>query len=133
MTRFALQRLVTSCPVEILLNNAEQNLQSGQLHHWATSVIHSSLGILNPFRQIMQPFQEIMQPFQGIIQPFQGTCIPFKGLCIIQYIASIRRKQFHRDYIITPLAENLLSQQSKKPKKLMNHDHGKQVHRTYAW
>ena len=31
------QSTVTSCPVEILLNNVEQNLKSGQLHQWATS------------------------------------------------------------------------------------------------
>ena len=70
-TRFALFWLF---PVEILLNNVEQNLQSGQLHHWATSagtaeittslfaVIHSSCGISNPFRGIIQPFGEIVQP-----------------------------------------------------------------------
>ena len=38
-TTLVILYLVTSRPVEILLNNAQQNLQSGQLHvhHWATS------------------------------------------------------------------------------------------------
>ena len=63
---------------EIFSNDAEQNLHSGQLHHLPTSngkeittllftVIHSSRGILNPFRGIyIQPFGGIMQPFRRI-------------------------------------------------------------------
>ena len=70
---------ISTCPVEILLNNVEQNLQSGQLHHWATSdgaeittslfaVIQSSRGIWNPFRGIIiQPFRELIQPFRVIV------------------------------------------------------------------
>ena len=78
---------------EIFLNNAEQNLHSGQHHRlptsngaeittllFAVSLIHSSHGILNAFRGIIQPFRGIyVQPFRGIIQPFRGIIQPFRG------------------------------------------------------
>ena len=67
---------VTTYPVEIMLNNVKQNLQSGQLHHWATSngaeitsslfvLIHSSQGISNPIRRNIQRFRAITQLFQS--------------------------------------------------------------------
>ena len=68
--------------VEILLNKLEQNLQLGQLHHWATSngsemttslfaVIHSSQGISNTFHGIIQPFQGINLCFRGTTHLFR--------------------------------------------------------------
>ena len=74
LLRRAMSRLSSkylSLLFEIFLNNAEQNLNSGQLHHLPTSngaeitsllfaVIHLSQGILNPFRGIY------IQPFRGI-------------------------------------------------------------------
>ena len=95
LLRRAMSRLSSkylSLLFEIFLNNAEQNLNSGQLHHLPTSngaeitsllfaVIHLSQGILNPFRGIyIQPFRGIFQPFRGIIQPFRGIFQPFRGI-----------------------------------------------------
>ena len=73
---------------EILLNNVQQNLQSGQLHPLPTShgaeittllfaVVNSSQGISNLYQGIIQLFRGIVQPFRGIIQPFQGIIQPF--------------------------------------------------------
>ena len=110
--------LVTSCPVETLLNNVRiesvirpatsvSEIRWRRNHDFTVfAVIHSSVGILNPFREIMQPFEEIMQPFRGIILPFRGRTHPFERLCMIQYVVGAQRNQFHRDYIIAPIAEN---------------------------
>ena len=55
----------------------------------------------------MQPFQGIMRSlFEGSFSPFEVARIPFERLCIIQYVVSAKRKKFHYDYIIAPLAEN---------------------------
>ena len=73
---------------EIVLNNVQQNLQSGQLHPLPTlhgaeittllfAVVNSSQGISNLYQGIIQLFRGIVQPFRGIIQPFQGIIQPF--------------------------------------------------------
>lgn len=69
----------------ILLNNLEQNLQSGQLYQWATSngaeittslfaVIHSSHGT-----------------FEGLFRPFEGVRARFEALCRTQYVVHAQR------------------------------------------
>ena len=86
--------------VESLLNDVEQNLQSGQLHHWAASSdaeIMTSLfavvifipvkesqipceGLLNPFEGLLNPFERLFNPFEGLFGPFEKLWSPFKGL-----------------------------------------------------
>ena len=67
------------------------------------AVIHSSLGMLNPFRGIMQPFEEIMQPFRGIILPFRGRTHPFwtimhDTVCCRRTTQSIPSRLYHSSY-----------------------------------
>ena len=67
-------QIVITCPVEITINNVDQNLQSGQLHHWATShgkeITTSLFAVINSSRGISNPYSRGYQPFRGIIQPF---------------------------------------------------------------
>ena len=95
--------LVTSCPVEILLNNAESAIRPasslGDLrwcgnHNFPVfAEIRSSLGITNPFRSIMQPFREIIQPFRGSTHSFRT--IIHNTICCQRVTPSIPPRLYH--------------------------------------
>ena len=136
---------LTTCPDEIFLNNVEQNLQSGQLHHWATSdgaeitaslfaVIHSSRGISNPFQRIIQSFWGILQPFREIIRPFRGSTYPFRRtmdntVCCQRTTQSLPPRLYD-----SPSYREWLSLiEWKQQKSWRNHDHRKPVYTSCAW
>ena len=71
--------LVTSCPVKILLNNVKQNLQSSQLHRWATTdgapgglhCVHGNSLLSRNFESLWRNYAALSRdyalPFRGII------------------------------------------------------------------
>ena len=79
---------------EILLNNVQQHLQSGQLDPLPTSngaeitryLIPlkesriSIAGLFNSFEGLFSPFERLFRPFEGLFRPFEGLLSPFEGL-----------------------------------------------------